>query len=170
MRAIAASAALGALAGGRTFAVPAVLSRKLGELWDPGEIGPVTDALAAPGVGRALAALAAAEVVADKLPFMGPRTDPRGLVGRLAAGAIAGAATAEMLGRRPLLPAAVGAAAAWAGAHLGYRLRRAIRRKADLPDPIVAVAEDVAVYGGASSVVDDLLDAMTDLLADRRYG
>jgi uncharacterized membrane protein len=170
MQAIGAAAALGALAGGRTFAVPALLSRRLEQLGDRGVAGPVTDALAAPRMASALTVLAAAELVADKLPMMGARTEPLAILGRVLAGALAGAAAAEMLGRRPVLPALVGAATAYAGAHLAYRLRRGIRRKADVPDQVVAIAEDAIVLGLGGEITRNLLDGMADLLAEERYG
>lgn len=169
MQAIGAAAALGALAGARTFAIPTLLSRKLAEVGDEGAGGPVTDALAVPGVARVLTGLAAAELVADKLPMIGPRTKPIAILGRMIAGGIAGVASAEMLGRRPVLPALVGAAAAFAGAHIGYHLRRRIRRSADVPDLFVAIAEDAVVLGLGSEVAGGLLDGMAGRLAGQRY-
>ncbi|MEN8376078.1 MAG: DUF4126 family protein [Gemmatimonadota bacterium] len=158
MEAIGTAAALGALIGGRTFAVPALLARGLERHEATGRLGPVSEILGSGAVATALTGLAAAELVADKLPVVGPRIEPAGALARSLAGAVTGAAVAEILGRGHALPALVGAAAALAGAHAGYHLRRKIRRKADVADPVVALAEDAVVIGLGSELIDDLLE------------
>ncbi len=161
MEELGAAAALGALAGGRTFAIPSLLSRKLGAAGDGAVAGPVTRALAAPEVARVLTGLAAAELAADKLPAIGPRTEPIALLGRMVAGAAAGAAAAELLGKRQWLPAVVGAAAAFACAHVAYRLRRGLRRRADVPDAVIALAEDALVLGVGGKLAGELVGGST---------
>lgn len=164
MGSLGRAAALGVLSGARAFAIPALLSRRLAES-DTGGFGPVSSTLSAPGVARALAAGAALELIADKLPFMPNRTEPRGVLTRMAGGAVVGAATAELAGARPFLPALIGGAAAFVGTHIGYHARRWIRRKGDLPDPAVAVGEDAVVLAAAGGLVAEALEASFELQA-----
>jgi uncharacterized membrane protein len=73
---------------------------------------------------------AGGELIADKLPGMPSRLEPRGLTGRLLSGAIAGRQVAGAPG------AAGGAGAALASAFIGNRARTAV------PTPLAAIAED----------------------------
>lgn len=98
--------------------------------------------------------LAAAEFVADKLPNTQSRLDPSvqlsrtdgGLVGRVAADTLAGAALGSTRpGRRAVAEgAAFAAAGALLGNYLGYHTRKAVVETTGLPNPVVAV---VAVVG-----------------------
>jgi uncharacterized membrane protein len=127
--AIRDAALLGAAAGLRTsMPVGALALRgRLGE-------GPVRVA--------ALAAVAG-ELTIDKLPLTPSRTSPPGLAARLASGAVCGGLTARAAG------AVVGSAAAVLTAFAGERTRAAIGRRTRLPDPLVAVAEDLLAIGVA---------------------
>lgn len=99
--------------------------------------------LAAPHVSSGIAALAAMELAADKLPFIPNRTDPGPLLGRIAGGALIGAALAAVSGRDRAAGAIVGAVAAFAGAHLGFQLRRELAEW--LPATAAGMVEDAAV-------------------------
>jgi uncharacterized membrane protein len=128
------SAALGAASGCRSTAgaTAVVLTAR------PTDPGPAARA----GRGRLLAlVLAAAELVADKLPVTPPRTQPAGLP-RLAAGAGSATAVAQRDGRAPAAAAAVGTLAAAAAAELASRARAVAARRlgSDLPG---ALLEDV---------------------------
>jgi len=118
------SAALAGLACSmRTFSSPAAFAVRL------------------TGVPRAAVLLAAGgELVVDKLAFAHPRTEPPALAGRIAAGGLCGAAIAGRAG------AAAGAVAAFVGAHAFMRARRRIVDATGLPDPVVAVGEDLLAY------------------------
>jgi uncharacterized membrane protein len=158
MHVLAAAATLGALTGGRTFAMPALLARGLTGVAPHANAGPLSRALASDAVAPTLGALAIAELVRDKLPMRGARIDPLPLLARVASGGFCGAVAAELLGRSKAMPVAVGAGAAFLGAHVAYHLRRRIHRKADLPDPTVAAGEDAVVVGVGAEVVSDLVD------------
>jgi uncharacterized membrane protein len=149
-----AAAGLGAVAGLRSMLPLALLSARLTRAPHPAA-GPVA-LLGRPGVGRALILAAAAELVADKLPFVPARTTPLPLAGRLAAGAVVAAAASQIghaaqangiwrrgPARRWLLPALAGGAAALGGSLIGYRFRAAGARL-QLPDLPLAFAEDAA--------------------------
>ncbi len=99
-------------------------------------------ALAARGriAGRARIALlvgAAGEVVVDKLPAAHDRIEPPQLAGRTAAGAFSGHRIAGPAGL------VAGATAAFAGTFITWRARALVGDATGLPDPIVAVGEDL---------------------------
>jgi uncharacterized membrane protein len=103
------------------------------------------------GVGRRVAYVAAVgELVADKLPATPSRVERGALVQRTISGALAGGALASatgVRGARLVLPVLAGGAGAWAGAWGGYLARRAAVARTGLPDPVVAVAEDLLAVG-----------------------
>jgi uncharacterized membrane protein len=107
--------------------------------------------------GRRGAFLAAAgEIVVDKLPVTPDRVELRGLLARVASGAIAGAVLATgtgARGRRAVLPVLAGAGGAYLGSRGGFSARKAVVAATRLPDPLVAVAEDVVAIGLAAVAV-----------------
>jgi uncharacterized membrane protein len=109
------------------------------------------------GPGRRASYLAAVlELVADKLPTTPSRVQPVQLVGRVVSGAVAAAALASATGvRGPRLvpPVLAGSAGAWAGSWGGYLARRAAVERTGLPDPVIAVAEDLLAGGLALAAV-----------------
>lgn len=158
MHVLAAAATLGALTGGRTFAASALFARALSDVAPHAARGPLTARLSSETGTHVLTGLAVAELLVDKLPVIGARTEPLPLLARAVAGGVAGAASAELLGRAKTLPVLVGAGAAFVGAHVAYHLRRRIRRKADVADTVVAIAEDAVILGVGAEVVDGLLE------------
>jgi uncharacterized membrane protein len=134
---------IGAASGLRSLAGPSQLSRELaGEHRRRARRGPVGAFLADPRTYRTLQAAAAGEMVADKLPVIPARTEFGPLLGRAVLGALAGGMVARLGGRSPLLGAVLGGAGAVLGANAGYQARRALTRRADLPDLPVALCED----------------------------
>lgn len=109
----------------RTFAAPTALAIR----------GRIT------GKARVATLLAAVgELTVDKLPAAQDRIEPPGLGGRIAAGAYSGHAIAG--------PAGLGAGAGGAlvGAFATWRARKLVVAATGLPDPVVAVGEDVLAY------------------------
>jgi uncharacterized membrane protein len=146
------AAALGVVAGIRSLAAPAALSRHL--VHDPTVPGGVLDdLLSRPSAPRVLGIASAAEHVADKLPFIPPRTDPAPLAVRVAAGALCGAVIARRAGESAVSGAVVGGLAAAAATFAFYHLRHALTVDAGLPDVAVAVAEDAAAVALAEAVL-----------------
>lgn len=86
---------------------------------------------------------AAGELVGDKLPQTPSRTSPPALGGRLVGGAAAGGLVAGPAG------ALVACGAAAFGAFAGERARAALGRRTGLPDPLIAVGEDLIAIGVA---------------------
>jgi len=142
---------LGAIAGMRSMAAPAALSRAV----ERGDIGGLENTpfavLGSPRVSTVLRMFEIGEFIVDKLPVMVPsRTSPPPLLGRAASGAIAGAALFASGGRRMETGGVLGAASALVAAYATERLRLQIAERLGVPDLIVALSEDaIAVFGGA---------------------
>jgi uncharacterized membrane protein len=111
-------------------------------------------------VARTLQALAAAELIADKLPFVPPRIQLPSLLARATSGAVTALSAAPRsrrwsLGRRrdgfgDLGPALVGAAAAVASAGAAYYLRQAVTRRFRLSSWVGGLLEDALLMLAAS--------------------
>jgi uncharacterized membrane protein len=145
------SGLLGVVAGLRSqFPAAALAARGL----EPPR-GPL--ALLATSGGRRAAYLAAVgEIVVDKLPITPDRVEIRGLLSRAVSGAVAGAvlgSAAGVRGARLGLPVLAGAGGAYLGSWGGFTARRALGRATGLPDPVVAVAEDLVAIGLAAAAV-----------------
>ena len=109
--------------------------------------------LGTPSAALVFKFLAAGEIVGDKLPMTPSRLAPGPLFGRLLFGGITGAALCVAGGKRAEAGAVIGTLAAGASAFGFYHLRQWVDRTTGLPDPAVAVAEDVLAYGGGWSVL-----------------
>jgi uncharacterized membrane protein len=92
--------------------------------------------------------LAAAELIADKVPSVPNRVDPALIVGRIAAGALVGVAVAGRTGRNRSELALIGGLIAFASTHATYKLRRALSGR--LPSVAAALVEDALVVGAAA--------------------
>jgi uncharacterized membrane protein len=108
-------------------------------------------ALGSPPVGRGLraltTALAIAELVADKLPFVPHRTRAPPALVRALPGAPAAGFAERRARSSPLAGALLGSPAAVAATRLGHRLRLAA--KAVAPPAVVASVEDVCAAATA---------------------
>jgi uncharacterized membrane protein len=104
---------------------------------------------------RALMLSGAGELVGDKLPNIPPRTEPGSLAGRLLWGTLAGLAIGtEGSGKAALVKGAVaGMIGAAIGSFGGQRARQAVVDMTGLPDPAVAVVEDLAALSLANNAV-----------------
>ena len=96
---------------------------------------------------RVAAVLAAAEMVVDKTPFVGARTDPFPLAGRAVLGAIVGVVVAHERRGHRLLAGVIGATASMTAAYLASRARR----RYPSANVLAGVLEDLIVVsvGGA---------------------
>jgi uncharacterized membrane protein len=99
----------------------------------------------------AIAALAAGELIADKLPATPPRTTPPALVFRALSGGFCGRRVALAFDADPTAGTLAGATGAVAAAFVGMALRSRIVRWTGLPDPLVALAEDAVAIAGAAA-------------------
>lgn len=135
---------IGAAAGMRCFLAPAVL---MNERRDEHCDGPLCS------VARtSITALAAAELIGDKTSYIGNRTDPGPLLGRVISGAACGAVLSRTNGGDTCIGLLVGGLAAFASAHACYLTRRELARVSGSPDIVLALTEDAAAFWLASAV------------------
>ncbi|WP_420455926.1 DUF4126 family protein [Rubrivirga sp.] len=155
------AAALGWAAGMRSMTSPAALARALASRTSPvprlvRRRRQPARSLGSERAASLLPLAAAGEMVADKLPAIPPRTSPLPLVGRVASGALVGAALAAARRQNPVLPMLVGAVSAGASSFAMMELRRWAGERFDLPDPAVAVVEDVLALGISLAATRDV--------------
>lgn len=118
---------------------------------------PIADVLRNPLLTNALRAGALAEGVADKQADMPDRIDPLPLLGRVAIGALVGAAVAELTGEEKTGPAAAGAVGALGGAYGGWYARRWVTSHYDVDDKYVGLAEDAIAFGASKLLAKQLI-------------
>ena len=94
------------------------------------------------------------ELIADKLPFIPPRTQAGPLGVRVIFGAMCGAALCISGAASPLLGGVLGGLGGVAGAFAGYHYRRSLSGK--VPDLLLALLEDLAAVGGGFLLVSHL--------------
>jgi uncharacterized membrane protein len=140
---------LGAIAGMRSMAAPAIRSRSIVE----GRVGSLEGTpfatLGSPGVSTALRVLEIGELIVDKLPIVPSRTSPPPLLGRAASGAVVGAALFASAGRQAATGGALGAVSAISSAYATERLRMQIIQRLGVPNVVAGLLEDGAVlFGG----------------------
>ena len=150
------SAALGAVAGMRSMAAPALLSHELAEHGPDRGDGPIERLLSSEGVSRVLAVFAGGEMLADKAPFIPDRTSALPLIGRAVMGSLTAATYAAHRRHPVLMPAAVGAASAIASTFASYHLRRYVSEQLEVPDRLIGLVEDAIVVGLSRSLGDEL--------------
>ncbi len=137
---------LGVMSGMRAASGVATLSRHA-VIQPDGFAKTVFKPLASPGVSKLITLGQIGEMVVDKLPFLLSRMEPQPLIGRLFAGGVSGAATLREAGK-PVVPGIlIGASSALVGSYVFYLLRRETGKALHLPDFVVALAEDAAVFG-----------------------
>ena len=155
------AAALGWIAGMRSLTPPALLTRTLSDRRGPARLLGRRQTARALGssAARALLPLAAVgEIAADKVPGMPARTSPPVLAGRLASGALVGAAVAAARRADPAPAAVAGALAAVASSFVMMRLRLRAGDALGVPDAVVALAEDALAVGLGAAVASAALD------------
>lgn len=142
------AAGLGAVAGLRSMAAPAALSRAAAD----GRTGSLRDTpfavLGSSKVSRLLTLFEVGELIVDKLPVTPSRTSAPPLLGRAASGAFVGAALFASGGRRFATGGTLGASAAVAAAFAGERLRALGAQRLGGSDLALALAEDAIVLLG----------------------
>lgn len=143
------SAGFGALTGIRSMSGLALIGRGLREGSRPaGRIGRADRVLTSKVTVTLLTALAAGEVVADKLPFMPSRTDAAPLFGRAVLGALVGSLAGAYYGDSRIVGACVGGLSAVGSAFLFTRLRKRLDAQTGLPDWAMGGLEDAVVISG----------------------
>ena len=129
---------LSGISGLRSMSGPALLARAVRR---GDAAAPELTALSSTRVSNLLSLLAVGEMIADKTPFVPPRTSAPALLGRAVSGALVGAELFSSEGRRRNSGAILGALSALAAAYAGEKLRSEGARKG-IPDPLLATLED----------------------------
>ncbi len=149
------AAVMGAAAGMRSMAAPAIMSHFAQSGWVPGGHSPL-NFLERPGTAKTMAVLAIGEMIADKLPFMPKRTQAPAVMARAVTGGLSGAAVCSSKKRSVLAGALIGAAAAVGATYAAYNVRKWADKQFQLPDPLVAIIEDAVVAGCGILVISAL--------------
>lgn len=152
----AGAAVMGVAAGMRSMASPAIVSQlsKAG-LVPEGGASPL-GLLGHPATGKTMAVLAIGEMIADKLPFMPKRTDKPALFTRALTGAVSGAAICSSKKRSVWTGALLGALGAIGATYGAYELRKWAGKRFDVPDAVIAIAEDALVVGCGMLVLSSM--------------
>ena len=136
---------IGAVAGLRPLAAPAVLAWASKRRWIRMGNSPFARIISAQA-SKTIIDLALSELIADKLPFTPSRLKPGPFAARILSGAVCGATIYGVV-KRPLEQGAVlGGLGAIAGAFAGYHMRQNL--SGDTPELGVAVLEDALAIGG----------------------
>ena len=137
---------------------PALLSRKLARTpaKQPTEL---LHYLTQPAVVTGLSVLAGTELLTDKLPGIPNRTVPFQFGGRIVSGAACGASMSQAEGSDILMGAVAGSLGAVAGTLVFFHLRQWLHHNVDLPDPLVALAEDALCVGAGWAIVNSIQPA-----------
>jgi uncharacterized membrane protein len=144
--------AIGAVSGLRSMVGPAIISQAAGNRVVDVQHTPMAW-MSSKRAAQTTAMFAAAEMIADKFPFMPNRTDKQGLIGRFVSGAICGAAVSSARKREDrIIGALVGGAAAVVAAYIGFEYRKRV----ELPKLAAAVVEDTVALTAGSAVVSAL--------------
>ncbi|HSJ62936.1 MAG TPA: hypothetical protein VK922_03410 [Gemmatimonadaceae bacterium] len=141
---------IGTTCGARSMLGPAIVANALrGQ--SSGTPQPAR-ALGGSRTATVLGILAAGELVGDKLPRIPARVAPPAMMARIASGALVGAAVAAARGTGRRRGMMIGGIAAVVAAVATYRARRWLVKATGIPDPLVAVAEDLLVLRLASGL------------------
>ena len=147
--AVLKTAGLAAIAGLRSAAAPALLSRAVRRGDVGGLQGTSFAVLGSPKVSTTLQLAMIGEMIADKTPFIPSRTSPPALLGRALSGALVGAILFAVEGGRVTSGTVLGVPCAVAAAYLGEKLRVNGAEKLGLPDTVLALVEDgIVLFGG----------------------
>ncbi|AUX42206.1 uncharacterized protein SOCE26_036330 [Sorangium cellulosum] len=148
------AAGLGLVTGMRSMLGVKILAATARRGAFDGETGSFWHALRSPVAQRVLTVLAGGEFLMDKLPNAPSRLSKGPLVGRLAIGALLGAAVSARSPYRNtrIAGAVIGAAAAALGAFVGNRARTRADRGARtgetrVPAPVFGLIEDAIAFG-----------------------
>jgi uncharacterized membrane protein len=155
MTPLVAAFLIGAIAGLRTMTAPAFVAwaARLGMLRLDGTL---LSFLGLPVTAWVFTVLALGELVADKLPRTPARTRPGPFVARIVSGAMSGGAITAGAAGSLAAGAVLGAIGALAGTLAGYNARVRLVPALEVPDTVVALAEDLVAVGGALLIVAGL--------------
>jgi uncharacterized membrane protein len=139
---------IGTLVAMRSMTLPAVLSDYLAQQTTiAGDNNPITQFMTRGEVALLTKAMAAGEIVFDKMPFTPNRTDAMPLLGRVFIAATLAASLSKEQDR--VVSAAIAGASAWAASHLLYTIRNRAVHTLRLPALNTALSEDALALAGS---------------------
>ena len=141
------------LAGMRSMSAPAFLSHYFSRQPHAGLAGSSLRFLQKPFTAGLLKVAAAGEMVADKLPNTPDRIALPVVMGRLASGALVGAAWYRSRHGSAVGGGLLGAAVAFAATIMSYALRTGISEKSGVPTALVGAGEDALVLAGGAALL-----------------
>lgn len=143
------AAGMGAIAGMRTMAAPALLSEYLNSESARGLKNSKLSFVRNTMTSRVFEFLAAGEMAADKSDNAPARIEPMGLMGRILSGAFVGSVI-YVYGKKSFLEGAiVGGVSAAASTFISYYSRKALDENTSISDKAIGAVEDAAVIGGS---------------------
>lgn len=145
---------IGIVAGMRSMLAPAFVSNKLAHHKTFSRIKAPYRFLLSPKIATVLDVMAGGELIGDKLPSAPDRIGQPQLWGRIASGAMSGAALAKAAKQPVAYGVVLGAAGALAGSFAFYHLRHWLTHEKNLPDTVVAMGEDALALGAAWAIVN----------------
>ncbi len=145
---------LGAVAGMRSMAAPAMLGG-ISAFQEKESLLSKTSfkAMCSPPGAGLLGALAVGEMIMDKVPGTMDRISAPALAGRIGAGALVGAAVFSCAKQRSWLGALIGAASAVGAAYGTFYLRKYATETLHVPNAIAGAVEDVLAVAGEAAIV-----------------
>jgi uncharacterized membrane protein len=144
---------IGALAGMRTSSAPAITSQIISHHHSRYLKHTPLNFMRSKTIANVLTALTVGELVVDKLPSTGNRTEPAGVVFRGLSGALAGAAIYKATGGNVVVGSLLGAASAVTSTYISFMLRKSAVKNTSIIDPIVGAIEDALVIGAGVSLI-----------------
>ena len=144
---------IGVVAGMRSMMAPALVSHKLSTITPKPLSGSTLQFMTSPKTATTLAILAGGELIGDKLPNAPDRTGWPQILGRLASGALSGAALAQADGHLPEYGGLAGALGAAVGSFTFFHLRHWLTHEKNLPDPLIALTEDALAFGAGLLII-----------------
>jgi uncharacterized membrane protein len=148
----AQAAALGLVAGMRSFSAPAIVSHMYSRHPATALRGTPFNFVQTINASKVFKVLAAAELVGDKLPAAPNRTNASALIARILSGAFSGAAVYKARDKNAVVGGIIGGVAAFASTFGCFYLRKATVKNTALPDVIVALIEDAIVVTAGASI------------------
>ncbi|MES2265703.1 MAG: DUF4126 family protein [Bacteroidota bacterium] len=150
------AAALGLLAGMRTFSAPVVLSHAYSR--HPSKTLKNTPVvfMQTIAISKVFKVLGAGELIGDKMPFAPKRTASGGLIGRFVSGALCGATVFKANHKQPIIGGLIGGAAAIGSAFGCMFLRLGIGKRTGIPDAVIGAFEDIIVISAGTALAKQL--------------
>lgn len=156
IEAVSQAAALGAIAGMRTFSAPVVVSHAYSRHPSKNITNTPLAFIQNMATSKVFKVLGAGELVGDKLPFAPKRTAAGGLIGRFVSGALCGATVFKANHKQPIIGGLIGGAAAIGSAYVCMFLRLSLGKRTRIPDAAIGALEDIIVISAGTALAKQL--------------